>query len=104
PSFGPPPPPMVTYLAAAIQGRLNLLISGGTGAGKTTLLNCLTSFIPHHERVLTLEDSAELQLPQPHVVSLEPRPPDTEGKGEITQRDLVRNALRMRPDRILVGE
>jgi len=95
---------MVRYLAAAIQGRLNLIISGGTGAGKTTLLNCLTSFIPHHERVVTIEDSAELQLQQPHVVPLETRPPDLDGKGEVTQRDLVRNALRMRPDRIVVGE
>jgi len=95
---------MVRYLAAVIQGRLNVIISGGTGAGKTTLLNCLTSFIPHHERVVTVEDSAELQLQQPHVVPLETRPPDLDGKGEITQRDLVRNALRMRPDRIIVGE
>src|SRR6266403_1663948 len=95
---------MVRYLAAAVQGRLNLIISGGTGAGKTTLLNCLTSFIPHHERVVTIEDSAELQLQQPHVVPLETRPPDLDGKGEVTQRDLVRNALRMRPDRIVVGE
>src|SRR2546426_827430 len=97
-------PQMVRYLAAAVQGRLNLVISGGTGAGKTTLLNCLTSFIPHHERVVTIEDSAELQLQQPHVVPLETRPPDLDGKGEVTQRDLVRNALRMRPDRIVVGE
>src|SRR5712692_6746198 len=97
-------PQMVRYLAAVIQGRLNVIISGGTGAGKTTLLNCLTSFIPHHERVVTIEDSAELQLQQPHVVPLETRPPDLDGKGEITQRDLVRNALRMRPDRIVVGE
>src|SRR5438128_1514941 len=97
-------PQMVRYLAAAVQGRLNLIISGGTGAGKTTLLNCLTSFIPHHERVVTIEDSAELQLQQPHVVPLETRPPDLDGKGEVTQRDLVRNALRMRPDRIVVGE
>ncbi len=97
-------PEMVRYLAAAVQARLNLIISGGTGAGKTTLLNCLTSFIPHHERVLTIEDSAELILQQPHVVPLETRPPNLDGKGEITQRDLVRNALRMRPDRIVVGE
>ena len=103
-AFGALTPQMVRYLAAAIQGRLNLIISGGTGAGKTTLLNCLTSFIPHHERVVTIEDSAELQLQQPHVVPLETRPPDLDGKGEITQRDLVRNALRMRPDRIIVGE
>src|SRR5216110_1303703 len=103
-AFGALTPQMVRYLAAAIQGRLNIIISGGTGAGKTTLLNCLTSFIPHHERVVTIEDSAELQLQQPHVVPLETRPPDLDGKGEITQRDLVRNALRMRPDRIIVGE
>src|SRR5213594_3311321 len=94
-AFGALTPQMVRYLAAAIQGRLNLIISGGTGAGKTTLLNCLTSFIPHHERVVTIEDSAELQLQQPHVVPLETRPPDLDGKGEVTQRDLVRNALRM---------
>ena len=103
-SFGTLTPQMVRYLAAAVQGRLNILISGGTGAGKTTLLNCLTSFIPHHERVVTIEDSAELQLQQPHVVPLETRPPDVDGVGEITQRDLVRNSLRMRPDRIIVGE
>ena len=103
-AFGALTPQMVRYLAAAIQGRLNLIISGGTGAGKTTLLNCLASFIPHHERVVTIEDSAELQLQQPHVVPLETRPPDLDGKGEVTQRDLVRNALRMRPDRIVVGE
>ena len=103
-AFGALTPQMVRYLAAAIQGRLNMIISGGTGAGKTTLLNCLTSFIPHHERVVTIEDSAELQLQQPHVVPLETRPPDLDGKGEVTQRDLVRNALRMRPDRIVVGE
>src|SRR6059036_853049 len=103
-AFGALTPEMVRYLAAVIQGRLNVIISGGTGAGKTTLLNCLTSFIPHHERVVTVEDSAELQLQQPHVVPLETRPPDLDGKGEITQRDLVRNALRMRPDRVIVGE
>src|SRR5881296_3347045 len=103
-AFGALTPQMVRYLAAAIQGRLNMIISGGTGAGKTTLLNCLTSFISHQERVVTIEDSAELQLQQPHVVPLETRPPDLDGKGEVTQRDLVRNALRMRPDRIIVGE
>jgi pilus assembly protein CpaF len=103
-AFGTLTTQMVTYLAAAIQGRLNLLISGGTGTGKTTLLNCLTSFIPHHERIVTIEDSAELQLQQPHVVPLETRPPHPEGPGEISQRDLVRNALRMRPDRIILGE
>src|SRR5438046_5765935 len=103
-AFGALTPQMVRYLAAAIQGRLNMIISGGTGAGKTTLLNCLTSFISHQERVVTIEDSAELQLQQPHVVPLETRTPDLDGKGEITQRDLVRNALRMRPDRVIVGE
>jgi pilus assembly protein CpaF len=95
---------MVSYLAAIVHGQLNVLISGGTGAGKTTMLNCLTAFIPHHERVVTIEDSAELQLQQPHVVPLETRPPDLDGRGTVTQRDLVRNALRMRPDRIIVGE
>ena len=103
-SFGSLTPAMVSYLAAVVQGRLNVLISGGTGAGKTTLLNCLTAFIPHHERIVTIEDSAELQLQQPHVVPLETRPPDLDGKGGIVQRDLVRNSLRMRPDRIIVGE
>ena len=103
-SFGSVTPHMVRYLAAVVQGRLNVLISGGTGAGKTTLLNCLTSFVPHNERVVTIEDSAELQLQQPHVVPLETRPPDLDGIGQVTQRDLVRNSLRMRPDRIIVGE
>jgi pilus assembly protein CpaF len=87
-----------------VQGRLNVVISGGTGAGKTTLLNILSGFVPATERVVTIEDSAELQLQQPHVVRLETRPPNIEGKGEVAQRDLVRNALRMRPERIIVGE
>jgi pilus assembly protein CpaF len=87
-----------------VIARLNLLVSGGTGSGKTTLLNCLSSYIPDDERIITVEDSAELQLQQPHVVRLETRPPNIEGRGEITQRDLVRNCLRMRPDRIIVGE
>jgi len=87
-----------------VKARLNIIISGGTGAGKTTLLNALSAFIPSDERIVTIEDSAELQLQQPHVVRLETRPPNIEGRGEITQRDLVRNALRMRPDRIVVGE
>jgi pilus assembly protein CpaF len=87
-----------------IKARLNILISGGTGTGKTTLLNVLSRFIPESERIVTIEDSAELQLKQPHVVRLETRPSNIEGKGEITQRDLVRNSLRMRPDRIIVGE
>jgi pilus assembly protein CpaF len=87
-----------------VKARLNIIISGGTGAGKTTLLNALSAFIPLDERIVTIEDSAELQLQQPHVVRLETRPPNIEGKGEITQRDLVRNSLRMRPDRIVIGE
>ena len=97
-------PEMVTLLQAVVQSRLNVMISGGTGAGKTTLLNILSSFIPAGERLVTVEDSAELQLQRKHVVSLESRPVGTEGSGEITQRDLVRNSLRMRPDRIIVGE
>ncbi|HET19845.1 MAG TPA: CpaF family protein, partial [Chromatiales bacterium] len=97
-------PGMADFISAAIKARVNILISGGTGSGKTTLLNALSGFIPDNERVVTIEDSAELQLQQPHVVRLETRPPNIEGKGEITQRDLVRNALRMRPDRIIVGE
>ena len=91
-------------LAAVVTGRLNVLVSGGTGAGKTTLLNILSGFIPAEERIITIEDSAELQLQQPHIVRLETRPPNIEGKGEVTARDLVRNALRMRPERIVVGE
>jgi pilus assembly protein CpaF len=87
-----------------VRARLNILISGGTGSGKTTLLNCLSSFIPDSQRIVTIEDSAELLLQQPHVARLETRPSNVEGRGEITQRDLVRNALRMRPDRIIVGE
>jgi len=91
-------------LKGIVKSRLNVLISGGTGTGKTTLLNVLSRFIPADERIVTIEDSAELQLKQEHVVRLETRPPNIEGKGEITQRDLVRNSLRMRPDRIIVGE
>ncbi len=87
-----------------VRARLNIIISGGTGAGKTTLLNALSAFIPVDERIVTIEDSAELQMQQPHVVRLETRPPNIEGKGEVTQRDLVRNSLRMRPDRIVIGE
>lgn len=87
-----------------MRARLNVLISGGMGTGKTTLLNVLSRFIPASERIITIEDSAELQLKQEHVVRLETRPPNIEGKGEVTQRDLVRNSLRMRPDRIIVGE
>ncbi len=91
-------------LEMCVKARLNVLISGGTGAGKTTLLNSLSAYIPEYERIVTIEDSAELQLQQPHVVRLETRPPNIEGRGEVTQRDLVRNALRMRPDRIVIGE
>lgn len=87
-----------------VRARLNVVISGGTGAGKTTLLNALSAYIPEDQRIVTIEDSAELQLQQPHVVRLETRPPNIEGKGEVTQRDLVKNALRMRPDRIVIGE
>jgi pilus assembly protein CpaF len=87
-----------------VRARLNIIISGGTGAGKTTLLNAMSAFIPADERIVTIEDSAELQMQQPHVVRLETRPPNIEGKGEVTQRDLVRNTLRMRPDRIVIGE
>jgi pilus assembly protein CpaF len=95
---------MVDVLAAAVRGRKSLIISGGTGSGKTTLLNALSNFIPEYERLLTIEDAAELQLQQPHVGRMETRPPNTEGKGEIRQRELVKNALRMRPDRIILGE
>jgi pilus assembly protein CpaF len=95
---------VMDFLSAAVQARCNVLISGGTGSGKTTLLNCLSRYIPTDERVITIEDAAELQLQQPHVVRLETRPANIEGKGEITQRDLVKNCLRMRPDRIVIGE
>ena len=91
-------------LESCVGARLNILISGGSGTGKTTLLNILSEFIPIDERVVTIEDSAELQMKQEHVVRLETRPPNIEGKGEVTQRDLVRNSLRMRPDRIIIGE
>ncbi|MEO8433616.1 MAG: CpaF family protein [Pyrinomonadaceae bacterium] len=91
-------------LEMCVKARLNVIISGGTGSGKTTLLNALSAYIPETERIVTIEDSAELQLQQPHVVRLETRPPNIEGRGEVTQRDLVRNALRMRPDRIVIGE
>jgi pilus assembly protein CpaF len=95
---------MAAFLAACVKVKLNILVSGGSGAGKTTLLNVLSSFIPEGERVVTVEDAAELKLHQPHVVRLESRPPNIEGKGEVKIRDLVRNCLRMRPDRIVVGE
>ena len=92
------------FLSAAVRGRLNILVSGGTGAGKTTTLNVLSSFIPEDERIITIEDAAELQLHQEHVLRLEARPPNIEGRGEVRVRDLVKNSLRMRPDRIVVGE
>jgi len=95
---------LADVLNAIVRSRLNVLISGGTGSGKTTTLNILSRFIPHDERIVTIEDSAELQLQQPHVVRLETRPPNIEGRGEVTSRDLVRNSLRMRPERIIVGE
>jgi len=97
-------PQAADFLSACVVGRLNLLVSGGTGSGKTTTLNALSSFIPPDERIITIEDAAELQLQQAHVVTLESRPPNLEGRGEITIRHLVRNALRMRPDRIVLGE
>lgn len=95
---------IVSFLTACIQARVNLVISGGTGSGKTTLLNALSAFIPNDERVATIEDAAELRMQQPHVVRMETRPANIEGTGEVTTRDLVRNALRMRPDRIIIGE
>jgi len=97
-------PEMAVFLEACIKARLNVIISGGTGSGKTTLLNSLSSFIGNEERVITIEDAAELQLQQEHIVRLETRPPNIEGKGAITARDLVRNALRMRPERVIIGE
>jgi pilus assembly protein CpaF len=97
-------PAIALLLKAIVRGRLNVLISGGTGSGKTTMLNVLSSFIPLNERIVTIEDSAELQLQQPHVVRLETRPANIEGRGEVSQRELVRNSLRMRPDRIVIGE
>ncbi|MGH2749420.1 MAG: CpaF family protein [Actinomycetota bacterium] len=95
---------VVEFLEGCVRGRINIIVSGGTGSGKTTTLNVLSSFLPHDERIITIEDAAELRLQQPHVVRLEYRPPNIEGKGEIAVRDLVRNALRMRPDRIIIGE
>ena len=102
--FNSVPAAIAEVAAACVKSRLNILVSGGTGAGKTTLLNCLSNSIPENERIVTIEDSAELKLQQEHVVRLETRPPNIEGQGSVTQRDLVRNALRMRPDRIVVGE
>jgi pilus assembly protein CpaF len=97
-------PRMLEFLAACVRGRANIVVSGGTSSGKTTLLGVLSGFIPDDERIITIEDAAELRLAKPHVVGLEARPPNVEGRGEVTIRDLVRNALRMRPDRIVVGE
>jgi pilus assembly protein CpaF len=102
--FNSVPEQIAEVLRACVKSRLNVLVSGGTGAGKTTLLNCLSNYIPETERIITIEDSAELKLQQEHVVRLETRPPNIEGTGTVTQRDLVRNALRMRPDRIVLGE
>jgi pilus assembly protein CpaF len=97
-------PDVANFLAACVGARLNVLISGGTGSGKTTLLNILSSYVPSSERIVTIEDAAELQLRQEHVITLEKRPPNVEGRGEVTIRHLVVNALRMRPDRLIVGE
>src|SRR4029079_12783963 len=102
--YGAFPAAVMDFLAAAVQSRCTVLISGGTGSGKTTLLNCLSRYVPADERIITIEDAAELQLQQQHVVRLETRPPNIESKGEITQRDLVKNSLRMRPDRVIIGE
>src|SRR3990172_851936 len=95
---------MATFLEGCVRSKVNILLSGGTGTGKTTLLNVLSKWIPAGERVITIEDAAELKLQREHVVRLETRPPNIEGKGEVTQRDLLRNSLRMRPDRIIIGE
>jgi pilus assembly protein CpaF len=102
--FGTMSSSVAKFLEACVRGRVNILVAGGTGAGKTTTLNVVSSFIPDDERIITIEDAAELKLQQPHVVRLESRPPNIEGKGQVTIRDLVRNSLRMRPDRIVVGE
>jgi pilus assembly protein CpaF len=103
-SMGTVTQPVADFLYGCVQGRMNILVSGGTGAGKTTTLNVLSSFLPEDERIVTIEEAAELRLQQAHIVRLEYRPPNIEGRGEVTVRDLVRNALRMRPDRIVVGE
>src|SRR5947209_3716976 len=102
--FGTTTPEAASFLSACVRGKLNVLISGGTGTGKTTTLNALSAFVPNDERIVTIEDAAELQLQQHHVITLEARPPNIEGQGEVRIRELVRNALRMRPDRIIVGE
>ena len=103
-AFGSCPRPILDVLRGCVRAKMNIIISGGTGSGKTTLLNVMSSFIPQGERIVTIEDAAELQLQQPHVVRLETRPPNLEGKGEVTARDLVKNSLRMRPDRVILGE
>ncbi|NUP98594.1 MAG: CpaF family protein [Armatimonadetes bacterium] len=103
-NFGTLTPESAQFLDACVKARLNIVVSGGTGSGKTTLLNVLSSFIPNDERIVTVEDAAELQLRQVHVVTLETRPPNVEGKGQVTIRDLVKNTLRMRPDRVVIGE
>jgi len=103
-NFGTMTREMAQFLDACVKGRLNMFVSGGTGSGKTTTLNVLSSFIPETDRIVTIEDAAEIQLRQPHVITLESRPPNIEGKGEVSIRDLVKNSLRMRPDRIVVGE
>ncbi len=103
-AFGACPRPVMEVLKGCVKAKLNMIISGGTGSGKTTFLNVLSGFIPDGERIITIEDSAELQLQQRHVVRLETRPPNVEGRGEVTQRELVKNCLRMRPDRIILGE
>ena len=102
--FGSATPKMMSFLEACVKGKMNIIVSGGTGSGKTTLLNVLSSFIPDNERIITIEDAAEVQLHQNHVITLESRPPNLENAGQVSIRDLVRNALRMRPDRIIVGE
>src|SRR3970040_589091 len=102
--FGTATPEMFDFLRACVEARLNIFVSGGTGSGKTTTLNVLSSFIPNDERIITIEDAAELQLRQEHVVTLESRPPNIEGKGASPIRELVRNALRMRPERLVAGE
>jgi pilus assembly protein CpaF len=102
--FGTLNPATARFLEACVVGRLNVIVAGGTGTGKTTTLNVMSSFIPDDERIVTIEDAKELQLHQDHVLAMEARPPNIEGKGQVTIRDLVRNALRMRPDRIVVGE
>jgi pilus assembly protein CpaF len=103
-TFGSISPKAAQFLGACVKGKLNILVSGGTGTGKTTTLNAMSAYIPHDERIVTIEDAAELQLQQDHVIPLESRPSNIEGKGEVKIRELVRNALRMRPDRIIVGE